>query len=83
MELRWIGLLKKLLSKSYKSAFFKWTVGLSDNDYRVATISRSYRNYYAKFELKRRIVINDKSDPFLAADRLTLIVEMDVLDHKI
>ena len=30
------------MSKSYKLACFKWTYGLSGNDYRVATLPTSY-----------------------------------------
>ena len=33
---------KKLLSKKLKPACFKWTYGLSSNDYRDATLSKSY-----------------------------------------
>ena len=33
---------KKLLSKSKKSACFKWTKGLSGKDYRDATLPKSY-----------------------------------------
>ena len=34
-----------------KSACFKWTYKLSDNDHRVATLSESYLNHHVKLSI--------------------------------
>ena len=44
-KIRWLGkfnIQKFVVKKVKKSACFKWTYGLSSNDYRVAALSKSY-----------------------------------------
>ena len=48
------------MSKSKKSACCERTYGLSGNDFRVTTFSKSYlivkKNYYAEFEIDKTIL---------------------------
>ena len=53
-------IIQKSCQNDKKSACFKWTYGLSGNDYIVPMLSKlcptCYRNYHAKFEIDMKIL---------------------------